>query len=282
VVAAHYLDAYRASPDAPDAETLREKARELLIRAAERAASLAANAEAQRTYEQAIELTDDSLVRASLHERAGTMAFAAGALEAAQAHLERGKALFEGEGERHAAARVLARLADVIWAQGRLAEGLESMERSFEVLSQEQADEALASLAAQLGRFLFFAGDTEGAAQRLETALDLAEALWLPETLAQALNTKGVLLVSQGRGREALALMRYALDVALEHDKPSAALRAYYNLADTLGHGDGYEEAERHALRLAADGGVRIPVQRPARHRRAGDLRRRDLRRARR
>ena len=28
--------------------------------------------------------------------------------------------------------------------------------------------------------------------------------------------------------------MRVALDIALEHDKPSAALRASYNLADTL------------------------------------------------
>jgi tetratricopeptide (TPR) repeat protein len=37
--------------------------------------------------------------------------------------------------------------------------------------------------------------------------------------------------------------MRVALDTALEHDKPSAALRASYNLADTLAQTDRYGEA---------------------------------------
>ena len=53
---------------------------------------------------------------------------------------------------------------------------------------------------------------------------------------------------------EGLALLRYALEVALEHDKPSAALRAYYNLADSLSQVDRYEEADatvRDGLALA-------------------------------
>jgi tetratricopeptide (TPR) repeat protein len=47
-----------------------------------------------------------------------------------------------------------------------------------------------------------------------------------------------------GRRGEGSVLLRHALDVALEHDKPSAALRAFYNLADAvLNYGDRYEEA---------------------------------------
>src|SRR5205085_471291 len=42
VLAAHYLDAYRAAPDAEDAPEINLKAREMLARAGERAASLAA------------------------------------------------------------------------------------------------------------------------------------------------------------------------------------------------------------------------------------------------
>jgi tetratricopeptide (TPR) repeat protein len=38
-------------------------------------------------------------------------------------------------------------------------------------------------------------------------------------------------------------LLRYALDVALEHGIPSAALRAYYNLADAGIRADAYQEA---------------------------------------
>ena len=74
VVAAHYLDAYAAGPDDPMPRRSAPTAREMLVRAAERAASLAANAEAQRAFERAIELTDDPRVQAELHERAGMMA----------------------------------------------------------------------------------------------------------------------------------------------------------------------------------------------------------------
>ncbi len=244
VVASHYLDAYAAAPDDPDAETIRSKARETVVRAAERAASLAANAEAQRGFERAIELTDEPLVKAELHERAGVAAAVGARADEASAHYERSIALFEAEGAAHPAARVSARLAEILWDRGRIEDGLQSMERSLAVLLEEEPDEDVASLAAQVGRFRLFAGDLELASQRLETALGLAEALSLPEVLAQALNTKGVLLVTQGRRDEGSVLMRHALEVALEHDRPSAALRAFYNLADgVLCQGDRYEDS---------------------------------------
>ena len=132
-----------------------------------------------------------------------------------------------------------------MWERGRLEEGIENMQRSFEVLSQEEPDEDLATLAAQLGRFMFFGGQYEVAAQRIETALDLAEALLLPEVLSQALNTKAVMLQSRGRRTEAAILVRHALELALEQDKPSAALRAYNNVGDMLVQGDRYEEADQ-------------------------------------
>jgi tetratricopeptide (TPR) repeat protein len=118
------------------------------------------------------------------------------------------------------------------------------MDRSYELLSQEEPDADLAELAAQLGRFLFFAGRHDIAMQRIEAALEITEALSLPETFSHALNSKAIMLISHGRDLEGLALLQHALDVALEHDKPSAALRAYYNLADSLGQADRYEDAE--------------------------------------
>ena len=62
------------------------------------------------------------------------------------------------------------------------------------------------------------------------------------------------MLAARGRKREGLVLLRYALEVALEHDKPSAALRACYNLADCSAQADRYEEAAdavRDGLALA-------------------------------
>ncbi len=244
VVAAHYLDALEAAPDADDAGDIRANARLMLVRAGERAASLAADAEAQRSFERAAELEDDETARGELYERAGLMAHTGARPEAAAALFEQSIALFDGAGATHARARVEARLAELMWDTGRLEEGLERMDRSYGILSAEEPDADLAALAAQLGRFLFFAGRHDVALERIEAALELAEALSLPETLSQALNTKAILLVAHGRKLEGLALLRYALEVALEHDKPTTALRAYFNLSDTLSHLDRYEEAE--------------------------------------
>ena len=244
VIATHYVDAWNAAPDDDDADDIRTRAREMLIRAGERAASLAASAAAQHAYERAIELSDDPPVQAELHERAGQMAFNAAHAEEAATHFEAAIALFDEAGETHARARVEARLAQIMWDRGRLEEGLERMDRSYQELSLEEPDADLAGLAAQIGRFLFFAGRHDVAMERIESALTLSEGLALPETFSQALNTKAILLISHGRQLEGLALLRYALEVALEHDKPSAALRGYFNLADSLSQADRYEEAE--------------------------------------
>jgi len=260
VLAAHYLDAYEAAPGDPDADRIRDIARNTLALAGERAASLAAHAEAQRLFERAAALTDDSLREAELYERAGTEAWARAAGESASTHFERAIELFETSGEAHPAARVAARQAEILWERGRLEEGLERMDRAFGVLSQHSPDADLATLAAQLGRFLFFAGRHELSAERLEAALDTAEAQLVPEVLSQALNTKALILYVRGRKMEAHVLLRHALTVALEHDKPSAALRAYYNLMDFGSQMDAYDEsaaAQRDGLALARRTGNR-------------------------
>jgi tetratricopeptide (TPR) repeat protein len=237
------MDAYRAAPGDPDAQDIKERATGALIRAGERAASLAANAEAQRHFELAAEMMDDTVARAELLERAGVMASGAGRQDEAGELFERSIELFEAEKRSHPAARVSARLAQVMWDRGRLSEAVERMDRSFQILSKEEPDSDLATLAAQLGRLLFFSGDAEVAADRIEVALEIAEAQGLPETLSHALITKSIILISRARRLEALALLRYALDVALEHEIPSAALRAYFNLADAGIQADAYQEA---------------------------------------
>ncbi len=244
VVASHYLDAYTAAPDDPDAGEIRVKACEMFGRAGERAASLAAPVQAQQAFERAIKLSDDPLARADLHERAGIAAATGARAEAANAHFEQAIELFQEADAAHPAARVSARRAEILWERGRLEDALDSMERSLAVLLADEPDENVAALAAQIARFRFFAGDMEVAYERTETALRLAEALSVPEVLSQALNTKAILLSALGRRNEAWALLRAALELALEHDKPSAALRAYNNLSsDLLSGNDRYEEA---------------------------------------
>jgi tetratricopeptide (TPR) repeat protein len=245
VVASHFLQAFQAAPEAKDAPVIKDRAAGMLTAAGEHAAALAANEEGQSYFEQAAALSDDPAEKARLFERAGQMAQLGNRLDAATRSFEEAIRLFEGAGHTHPAARVSARLGEITWQAGHIDKAVERMERSFEVLSRDDPDEDLAWLTAQLGRFLYFMGKHEPAAEWLERALDMAEGLWLPEVLAQALNSKGALVLAGAKGRpeEGFALVRHALHLALEHDLPSAALRAYYNLSNNQYYFDRYDES---------------------------------------
>jgi tetratricopeptide (TPR) repeat protein len=143
--------------------------------------------------------------------------------------------------------RVTAKLGELTWNQeGDIERAVVDMTRSFEVLANEEPSPELAMLAVQLARVLFFSGHAGEAMARNELALEIAEALELPEVLSHALNTKSVLLVGLGRRQEARLLLGHALDVALANDLSEAAMRAYNNLAGGAATSDRAREALGH------------------------------------
>jgi class 3 adenylate cyclase/tetratricopeptide (TPR) repeat protein len=234
VVASHYLDAWRLDLEAPDSEAIKVRAREMLVRAGERAASLAAVEEAQSAFERAAELTESDPGRAALTERAGEMAVLRGRSEEAAARYEDATALFEAAGLPRAAARVQARLAGVEFDRDHLDLAIDRMGRARQRLLGGEPDSDLAVVSGQLGRFLALAGRGREATPLLEQALELAEQLELPEVYSQALNSRAIVLMHSDRVDEAGVLLRRALEVAEEHGLTEAAGRAYNNLAVVL------------------------------------------------
>ena len=103
--------------------------------------------------------------------------------------------------------------------------------------------QSVATVAAQLGRFLVLDRQLERAAPHLERALELAEALGLPEVFAQALTSKSLLFATRNRLEEARILLEGALEHALEHDLHHPALRAINNLAVVHESSDRYADA---------------------------------------
>jgi tetratricopeptide (TPR) repeat protein len=170
------------------------------------------------------------------------MAWRAGKPGEARALLEQAHAAYQEQGDAVAAARIAARLAEIDFSEGHPPQAVARLAPALEALEAAGPDADVAALAAQLGRFLIFSGDLERAAPHLERALSLAEALDLPETLAQALNSKSVLAGRQQRPRESRILVEGALVIALEHDLHAAALRAYNNLAAGLWLSDAWRE----------------------------------------
>jgi class 3 adenylate cyclase/tetratricopeptide (TPR) repeat protein len=243
VIAAHYLDAYRADPEAADAAELRTTARDALARAGRRASALAANEQAQRYFEQAAELTDDSARRAELLEQAGICADADQRGAEAIALLEQAIGLWQQGGLTHPAARGEARLAMACFNFGQVDEATERMGRSFEVLSRDEPDADLAMLAGQLARCRFLLGDLDGMVEPLEYAVNAAESLILPDVLSDALNTKGMFVAQRGRREEGLGILRHGLELALENELTEEALRGYFNLSFLLGGRDRWADA---------------------------------------
>jgi class 3 adenylate cyclase/tetratricopeptide (TPR) repeat protein len=231
VVASHLLDAYRLDPDGDGAEPLRARARAALVRAGERAASLGASAEAQRYFEHAGELAGEPLEQASALSRAGEMALAAGATERSEPLFEQAIALYESVGDTHAAAHVSGLLGRLEQRLGRLDEAIARMERAHAVIADDEPDADLVFLLARLGSAHFFAGNPAEAAEWVERALDLGEALQLPATLCEAWSTKAALVTSR-RPEEARALFQLSLDTARTHELRRPEVVALNNLSD--------------------------------------------------
>ncbi|HZU40074.1 MAG TPA: AAA family ATPase, partial [Solirubrobacteraceae bacterium] len=231
VVASHLLDAYGLDPDASDAALLRARAQTALLRAGERAASLGASTEAQRYFEQAGELAVEPAEKAAALLRAGQMALAAGATEQGGALFERATELYETDGDTHAAARASGWLALAEERVGRIQPAIARMERAYAVIAGDEPDSDLAFLLARLGAAHLFAGNPEPAAEWTERALDLGEALQLPDVLCRAWMTKAW-VVQTRHPEEARALHRLALDTALAHDLLERASVACVNLSD--------------------------------------------------
>ena len=243
VLASHYVRALEALPDADDAPEIKRKARDALARAGERASSLAAAAEACRYFEQAAAFAEDPREQARLLGDAGRMARRAGAPDDSERLFLASIALYEGEGDTHAAARVATGLAQVEVRTGRLDSARIRMERAFEVIAGDEPDEDLAVLAAQLAVAYWFSGDLGRAVERAELALDLSEALRFPEGIVRAMLAKAGIAYRRGHTHEALAFHKQALEITLEHDLVEQEAMIYVVLSDAMFNQDRYSDA---------------------------------------
>jgi class 3 adenylate cyclase/tetratricopeptide (TPR) repeat protein len=252
VLAAHYLAALEAAPDAEDAPVIRTKTREMLTRAGERAGSIGAPVEGRRYYEQAAALADHPVLEAQLLEQAGRLAVQDNRLAEARERFERAVSLYTEAGDARAAAGASAALAEVDISVGRLDEAAARLELAVTQLELGKPSRELAAALAQLGRVRALAGHSETAAAPLERALTLAERLLLPEILVEALISRAIAIVDQGRRTEALILLEAAAARAHTEQLYASVLRADNNLASVLEVSDRYGEAIELIERAAA------------------------------
>ncbi|HEY2073098.1 MAG TPA: hypothetical protein VGG88_05945, partial [Gaiellaceae bacterium] len=243
VVAAHYVAAYEAAPDADDAAAIKAKARETLVQAGRHADSLAAAAEARRYYEQAAALADDPHERAALLADAGEMAGHIGDGDGTDRLFTEAVTIFDELGDTHASAHVLVRLGHYQLFSGHRDDAIARLERAYEVISNDEPDAVLAELAAELSRGYWFGGDLERSDHFAELALDIAESQQLWKPLVHALRAKGGVATSRGHIQEAVALMKHGLEVSREHGLIDDVANYCFILSDNCFRTDRYREA---------------------------------------
>ena len=260
VIAAHYVEAAAAVPDADDADEVRAKAHAWLVRAGERAESLGAPGEAQRYFEQAAELAPDTATRAKLLEQAGWLSRAAADLETSERQLTLALPLYLELRDTHAWARASARLAYAERWQGRFDEAFERLEEAWAAIADDEPDEAAAFVTGTLAGALLFLGRNDEAESYVEIASRTAEALGDVERVCDAFLTRGMLARRSGRPEESRALFSHALALAREHDLFEQAGTACFVLSDWNLHRDRYEDSLgylREALELSRRTGQR-------------------------
>ena len=242
VVAAHYRAAYEAAPDAEDAAAVKAKARDALVRAADRAESLGAAGEEMRYCAEAAGLADEERQRADLLARAGDAALRSGDYHDADRMLEEASGLYDTLDDPRAAARAQIKLATIERRQGRNIEALGRIERVFEGLGDEE-DATLAEAAVSRASLLVFAARNDEARVYLDLGLRISEALMLPKTIAWGFNARSILASGDQRPQEALALLKQAVQVAVEHEEWEPASETYFSLSDRSFAADRFEDA---------------------------------------
>jgi class 3 adenylate cyclase/tetratricopeptide (TPR) repeat protein len=234
VLALHYRDAYLAIPEGPEGEAVAVQARLALRGAAERASALHSNELALTYLEQALSITSDSADDPELLERAGIAALEAGRQDVAEAHLTRAIERYRAVGERAGQLRATASLGVSYVNATQIEQAIETLRAATEEYPELVGEPAMVSVGGQLARAYMLHEEPKVALEWAESTLAAAERLDMVAEVAEAMNTKALVLQILGRFIESTTTLRGVLWLAEQHGLTQAELRAYNNLSFLL------------------------------------------------
>ncbi len=262
VLAGHYLAAHANAAKGPEADALAGQARVALRAAAERAIALGSYLQAFSFFEQCRTVTSEPAESATLLERAGDAASAAGRYEVAADRLAQSIAEWRELEDRPAIAGATAALGRALLYAGDHVEAIELLEPAAEEFTDLAVEPSGIALGGQLARAYFLHEDNHRAIDVADRVLEAAEHADLPAIIADTLVTKGSALASCGRPIEGLGVLATGRELAEARGLGRTLLRAENNLAALGGVGDPRRALEmaRHGLELARRLGVKNVV----------------------
>ena len=226
-LAGHYLAAQRLAADEAEADALAAQARIALRGAAERAAALGSHEQAITFLEQAQDVTTQPEDRADLHERA--FASATQGLDASTIIRHAEGALTEWRRTSNRAAIATAAAAHAQAINNFLGEPDRSEALLMEAWSEFadlEATPAGVALMAAIVRAHRGQDHHRATLEWLERYLPVAERLGLLDPTARGITGRGVTLLTIGRPREGLVLLRGGHQMAMANDLRDVELNA--------------------------------------------------------
>ncbi len=260
VVASHYLEAYRASPDGSERDDLASEASGFLADAGRRALSLGAPELARSYFEQSLEITPMGHAHAELTVLAARAAQSAFEIHRSVELADQAIVEFEALGDRESVAEVVARFGfDFAQDRGSFADSIAQAEKAYGALGEDSSAAMRGRLAATIAGLQTTIGEIDQPLEWSERALSLIQQTDDDEGLISALEARSFVLFRTGRRRESVILMRGAIDVAEasamnEKVVEALAMISIYSLDDDPRDA---LAAQRRAVEIARRSGLR-------------------------
>jgi len=229
VLAAHYVEAYRATPAGPEADALGAQARIALRGAAERAAALHSHASAVQYLEEAVTVTSDPGEQAALYERAAESSASLNSDDSVR-HAAQAIELYRSARDEDGVLRATVLSARSGLLLGRGSESITALEGALAVTPRDAPGWAAAM--GELARAYMLTARRDEAVTTADQALVAIGARRLPRLTADILVTRGTAL--QARPDEAVAILRGAVALADVSGHIPTMIRARNNLLTVL------------------------------------------------
>jgi class 3 adenylate cyclase/tetratricopeptide (TPR) repeat protein len=250
-LANHYLAAHEASAEGAEADAVAIQARIALSGAADRAVALGGHEQAVAYLRSAARITDGPGERAALLRRAAWSANARGLHDEARDLADEARTISERAGDPSGTALAQALLGEILIDAGQILESRAILEAAVATLPATGMDETRAEVYGNLSRVLMRLTESGPSIAAADVALPIAERLNLDRIVAETLNNKGSSLEAAGRGREGMALLKAAVEVARAGGHVAAEVRALANVAANIDDPFESREVNRQAFELA-------------------------------
>jgi len=258
-VAAHYVEALRATPDGPERDALSARARDWLAQAAERATKLGSPEQALILSEQALSITPAGAERVAILQGAARAAEDALKPEQQLGYLREAVAILGDLGEVDAEMATMGLLAVALGDQDCVDELRLLFEQMRGRLNTTTDALAHAEYERVSGFLMYFDRDLEGFLAAVDRSLPGYEKAGAWVRFQEALLNRSIVLMSLGRHRESVTLSRGILAIATEENDLRTAAQVLIGLSLEADEWTVAFEQSLEAAALARRGGCGGP-----------------------